>query len=225
MRTTILASAVTALLLAGCGGDNPVAPTQRDALAPSQSSAATGAPVITRIPDDFPGTPFYADLARGFFVVHGGWAAVSFYHPTSCIPAGFNLLDWLDFAAIGCETTITAKFWWHDPNTDPFPFQAQYDGMGAVPVYFVRWSELQAAIADDNLTIGELNALPSLLVGFAADYTVQILDTNQGNRHGNSTLISRGVLEDGRSFQFYYHEEFFPATGEHVFTNVKIAFK
>jgi hypothetical protein len=180
--------------------------------------------VITRIPEDLPGTPFYADLARGFFVVDGEWAAISFYHPTSCIPAAFNLLDWLDFAAVGCETAITAKFWWHDPNTDPFPFQESYDGLGAVPVYIVRWSELSAAIADDNLTIGELNALPSLLVGSASSYRVEVFNTNQGRRHGHSTLVSRGTLEDGRSFQFYYHEEFFPATGEHVFTNVKIAF-
>jgi hypothetical protein len=44
MRPTILAFAITTLLLAGCSGDSPLAPrptAQRDASAASQSSAAT----------------------------------------------------------------------------------------------------------------------------------------------------------------------------------------
>ena len=228
MRTTILGVAITTLFLGGCGRDSPLAPSSavpRDALLGSQSSAAGSGPVISYIREGPSGLPFYADLARGFFVVDGEWAGIAFYHPTSCIRPDFNLLDWIDFAGVGCPTTITAKFWWRDPNTDPFPYQEQYDGLGAVPFYFVRWSELAAAIADDNLEIGELNALPSLIVGFATDYHVQVLNTSQGQRHANSTVVASGTLEDGRSFQFHYHEVLSRETDEHSFTDVKIAFK
>jgi hypothetical protein len=37
--------------------------------------------------------------------------------------------------------------------------------------------------------------------------------------------VSRGLLEDGRSFEFRYNEKFLPEIGEHVFPNVKIEFK
>jgi len=96
---------------------------------------------------------------------------------------------------------------------------AQYDA--GVP----RWSELAAAIADDDLEIGELNALPSLIVGFATDYHIQTLNTTQGRRPAHSTVVANGTLEDGRSFQFHYHEVLSRDTDVHSFTDVKIAFK
>jgi len=72
-------------------------------------------------------------------------------------------------------------------------------GLGAVPVYFVNWPELQAAMADGEVKIGELESLPSLLRGTAASY-------KQTARNEGALsivvlqMIARGVLEDGRSF-------------------------
>jgi len=120
--------------------------------------------------------------------------------------------------------TVEGEAWWHDVSAPP-PFQTHERGLGAVPVYFVRWSELEGAIADDVLTIGELETLPSLLIGEASFLEHITHNTNQPTNHGHETLVSRGLLEDGRSFEFRYNEKFLPETGEHVFPNVKIEFK
>lgn len=43
---------------------------------------------------------------------------------------------------------------------------ANLHGLGAVPVWFVSWPEMQAALADDVLTV--LLSLPSLRIGSAS---------------------------------------------------------
>jgi hypothetical protein len=49
----------------------------------------------------------------------------------SCIPHNFNLLvQFNPPTAFGCTLTIEGKRWWHDPATDPFPFQIRYSGLG-----------------------------------------------------------------------------------------------
>jgi hypothetical protein len=93
-----------------------------------------------------------------------------------------------------------------------------------VPIYFVAEAELQLAIADDLLTITELQNLPSLQVGWASFLEHVVHNTNQPTEHGHETLVAHGQLEDGLFFQFRYNEKFFPETGEHVFPNVKIQF-
>ena len=67
--------------------------------------------------------------------------------------------------------------------------------------------------------------LPSLLIGHASFLEHVVHNTNQPTNHGHETLVSRGLLEDGRSFEFRYNEKFLPETGVHVFPNVKIEFK
>lgn len=41
--------------------------------------------------------------------------------------------------------------WKNGPETDPGPIHARSLGLGAVPVWFVAWPELEAAIADGGL--------------------------------------------------------------------------
>jgi len=78
-----------------------------------------------------------------------------------------------------------------------------------VPIWFVRWPELQAAIADDELTIGELLSSPSLLMGSASffEYVNQIgVLRPQGEDSGKIEASASGVLTDGRDFQFSVRE-------------------
>ena len=119
-------------------------------------------------------------------------------------------------AAWGCELTVEGKLWWYDPETDPFPFQERYYGLGAVPVYFVDEAELAAATQDGVLTIGELQALPSLLIGFADSYLDVIHNSNQGGRgKGTEVLNASGtILQSGLPFYFHFTEEFDPDTGD-----------
>jgi len=175
-------------------------------------------PVIETFPSpERPGPPFYANFSADFIPSDDGTVAIAFYREPSCIPADFNLLDLFDVpAAFGCELTIEGKLWWYDPETDPFPFKIQQWGLGAVPIYFVDEAELAAAAQDGVLTIGELQALPSLLIGFADSYLEVIHNSNQGGAgKGHSVLNASGtIIQSGLPFFFHYTEEFHPDTGE-----------
>jgi hypothetical protein len=175
-------------------------------------------PVIETFPSpERPGPPFYASLSADFIPTDDGTVGILFLREPSCIPTDFNLLLLFDVpAAFGCELTIEGKLWWYDPETDPFPFKIQQWGLGAVPIYFVDEAELAAAAQDDVLTIGELQALPSLLIGFADSYLEVIHNSNQGGAgKGHSVQNASGtILQSGLPFYFHYTEEFHPDTGE-----------
>src|SRR4029450_2259007 len=128
-------------------------------------------PVIQYFPSpELPGPPWYAHFSADFIPTDDGTVGIAFIREPSCIPTDFNLLVQFDVpAAWGCELTIEGKAWRYE-ETDAFPFQARYSGLGAVPIYFVDEAELAAATQDGVLTIGELQALPSLLIRFADSY-------------------------------------------------------
>jgi hypothetical protein len=193
---------------------------------------AQGRPVIQTFPSPgLPGPPLYANLAAGFMPTDNGTVAIAFYREPSCIPLNFNLL--IQFnppAAFGCTLTIRGKLWWRDPATDPFPFQIRILGLGAVPIYFVDADELAAATGDGVLTIGELQSLPSLIVGVADQFHQVIHNSNlapgaeaQLKGKGREELDAHGtVLGSGVPFYFHYIENFDPNTGIHTFTAVRI---
>jgi hypothetical protein len=189
------------------------------------ASLDAGGPIIRHHPGESLGPPYYALFGRGFVPNDGGWAGIVFIRSPECVSLGFNLLDWFDPpAALSCQLRVEGDEWWHSLSEPP-PFQSRERGLGAVPVYFVQLSELDAAMADDVLTITELQGLPSLLIG-SASYLLQVVhNTNQPTNHGHETLVSRGTLQDGRTFEFRYNEKFLPESGLHVFPNVKIEFK
>jgi len=146
--------------------------------------------------------PFYARLESGGIVHDDIWAVIVFYRPPGCIPADFNLLDFFDFGAFGCTPPTTDGFmiFEHGPEVDPAPMLVELHGLGAVPVWFVRWAELQTAVEDGNLTIGELAGLSSRLIGSASFYH-EILHPLGGSKHDKIEFNVGGILADGRSFQ------------------------
>lgn len=156
--------------------------------------------------------PFYARITRSEIINDGEWAAVVFYRPPTCIPAEFNLLDFFDYpgpggpGAFGCNppTTDTVETWQNGPGIDLAPVLAKFRGLGAVPVWLVRWSEMEAAVADDVLTIGELASLPSLQVGWASFYR-ETLRPSESPAPGPGSIqyTARGELEDGGLFRVY----------------------
>ena len=166
---------------------------------------------LSRLFPPLPGPPLYANFSADFIPTDDGIVGIAFIREPSCIPTDFNLLLQFDVpAAWGCELTIEGKTWRHDPETDPFPFQERYYGLGAVPIYFVDEAELAAATQDGVLTIGELQALPSLLIGFADSYLNVVHNYNQGGRgKGTEVLNASGtILQSGLPFYFHYTEEF-----------------
>lgn len=171
--------------------------------------------------------PFYARAPRDGTFNDGEWAVIPFYRSPSCIPAGFNLLDFfdfpdgIDFGAFDCQPPTTDNFsiWKNGPNVDFAPIMAQFHGLGAVPVWFVRVEELEAAVVDDTLTIGELAGLPSRLVGTATYYKETLHPGESPSPAGGKIQISaKGQLSDGRSFRA-------TVSSNGANTNVQITFK
>jgi hypothetical protein len=185
--------------------------------------------VVLNVPGESPGGPWYADIGRDFIPADGAWVAIVFSRDPAHIRPDFNLLDMEDIpAAFECPFLLSGQEWWHEPFVD-FPFKYEYglDNDGTVPVYFVDLAQLESEIADDQLTLGELETFSSLKVGQATYMKADILNSNapdsDGKGHGTMTAI--GTLdESGEFFYVHWSEEFRPAIGKNVFLETVIRF-
>jgi hypothetical protein len=170
-----------------------------------------GANVILLVPEDSQSGPFYARIERGAVYHDEDWAAIAFYRDPSCVRPDFNLLNFFDAgnipAIFACPLTVHGfEVWKNGPEAgDPGPIQSRSSGNGAVPIWFVAWYELDAALADNRLTIVELQALPSLLQGSASFYRETLHPTGVA-RNGKFEVVASGELPDGRTFQFQASE-------------------
>ena len=208
--------AVTVVLatgpLAGCNGSSsPVAVEQPDGL--------EAASVVFKVPEESAGPPYYSPLQPGFFPNDGEWGAVPFERELGCVPGDHNLLLLFDFVPAFpggpprpflCPLTVEGhEHWQHGPGIDPAPRQTQFRGLGAVPIVFAEWDEIQTAIADGVLTLPELLALPSAMVGVGSFYKeTDILGISgpHGAGKGMYKISASGSLPDGRSFRFHLNE-------------------
>jgi len=152
------------------------------------------------------------------------WAAIVFLRLPSCIPADFNLLDGADLEpafpngpprVFGCALTVDGHAIFKNPG-DSVPVQANLKGLGAVPVWFVKLSDIQAILARNKLTITQMLAIPSLRKGFANLYD-EIDQPGvfrpQGEGNGSIHVTASGSLEDGTPFQRPENARFRPGTG------------
>ncbi len=189
-------------------------------------AGSAGAQVRLRVPGDSPGVPAYTRVERPFVVHTDEWAAIIFYRAPACVPADFNLLDFADAPrAFGCALTISGfELWDNGPGVDGGPRHAISSGL-AVPVWFVPWPILQAALADDVLTMTELESLAPLK-GTATTFH-EILSpfvppgTTGGANVPHLTITASGFLPDRRSFQL----ELNAVLRNKPFANVRIAFR
>jgi hypothetical protein len=168
------------------------------------------------------GGPFYARIGQGEIYHDGEWAAIAFYRDPDCVPVDFNLLDFVNLAALDCDAYVAGfEIWKNGPWAgDSAPIQSRLNNTGAMPIWFVSWTDLQAAIADGVLTIGELAALPSRVIGTATLYC-ETLHPSGMAQQTMITIVASGFLADGRKFTYQ-------ATGtkeENRLNHVKIEFK
>lgn len=185
---------------------------------------AQSGPVILTSPVETPGQFSYA-FADPSAPSDGGWVAIDFHRDPHCAElTSFNLLRFVDVPnALSCRLTVDMTELWDEgdllisggpwqsaPWSPNFrtPSQARWSGKGNVPIYFVSLSDYQDALADDVLTVSELESLPTLLIGYATQYEYVQLNSGRTNsfptaRDGHSQTVARGVLSDGRSFQFH----------------------
>lgn len=164
-------------------------------------SSGVEAQVRLLVPEESPSGPFYARIERGVVLQDDGWIAIAFYRDPACVRAGFNLLNFFDFANIpaifSCPLTVSGFEIWTDPSSDAGPRQSKLRGNGAVPVWFVSAADFRAALP--GITIAELRAMPSLMEGVANDFeeTLHPLGIAQ---QPVLELVARGNLPDGRTF-------------------------
>jgi hypothetical protein len=168
------------------------------------SSGSLRAQARLDFPEEDPGPPYYARIHGGFVTHTDQWAAIVFYRQPSCVPTGFNLLKLFDPpAAFFCTLTVEGfeVFDQAPPPPGTAPKQAKTFGLGAVPVWFVSWPELQAAMADGVLTITELQTLPSLRVG-SAGFFRETLHPSEAAQHPELTIVASGTTSAGQDFFF-----------------------
>lgn len=161
-------------------------------------------------PNPDPGGPVYARVETPFLVHTRQVAAILFYRDPACVPETFNLLDNVDLEgfpnnprAFRCPLTVDGfQLWTSYPFPGP-PNQVFTRGTGAVPVWFVAWPELEAALADNRLTIGELRSMRSLQIGHAIRFDETLLLTQQAQTLAIN-MVASGDLLDGRPFEFEF---------------------
>ncbi|TBW29967.1 hypothetical protein [Gramella sp. KN1008] len=212
--TFITAIALVSLMLfSGCSKDEitdaPVMSHDSEAqLKASSMSTSSNGLIIQNFPSpDNPGPPLYASglslglTGFGATRTDGEYVAITLVRDPDCIPPDYNLLGAPNIPAVfGCELTIKGKVWLRDPTDISNPVKAMHFGLGAVPVYFVSLSDFEEAVEDFQLTIDELHELESLLIGHAS-YQRDVIQFQQNGRPGMHSIVSRGQLEDGRSFE------------------------
>jgi hypothetical protein len=213
MRIMPAVTAATMLLPAACT-DLPAPLGLEESLRPSMSQSGRKLDVV-----EAGGVPYYADFSAWFIPTDGEWVAIVFKRSPDCIPPEFNLLQWLDFSLFGpggaaCPMVVDGHAIFGHPSdfeNGIIPRQEHYTGK-AVPVWFVPLVELEAAIADWALTIGELASLPGLIEGQASSFSQSIKNADaatggNGNRRGSSSTTASGTLADGRSFLLHIAEK------------------
>jgi hypothetical protein len=164
--------------------------------------------------------PFYARISGYEFIGSESvfrtdeWAAIVFYRQPECIPANFNLLSFFDFSLLAvappsrCPLTVEGyEIWPAPPGPGVAPIHTVTWGLGAVPVWFLSWSEMQGLLADRIVTVGELGSASTLRQGLANVYHETLHPPAVGPltdaaQVGFITIEAAGVLELGEQFQF-----------------------
>ena len=166
-------------------------------------------------PFDVPGPPIYAEgigfLPDGEVIVAfeaDGWAAIPFLRDPGCVPSDFNLLEGIDLptaqgpGAFGCALTIRGfEIWQVPPPEGSAPRALKAQQIEAVPIYFVSIPDIETAITDGVLTISELNVLPSLRIGQATVFSIEVHPSLPYGTPGIE-VSAHGVLQGGGDFYF-----------------------
>jgi hypothetical protein len=166
--------------------------------------------------------PSYTDVGRladgsPYYFHDDQWAAFVFIRLPSCVPPDFNLLDGDDFVpafpggpprVFLCALTVEGHAILKNPG-DFIPVQAVLKGLGAVPVWFVKLSDLQPILAGNKLTTTQLLACPSLRKGVATQYSeVELFGMfrPQGEGNGSIEVVANGSLDNGGTFQLEWRD-------------------
>jgi len=195
--------------LAGAACERPTTAPATGAAARSvlrlQSADAAGLVRTTWPSAENPGPPYYARIepTTPHIPIVNNWAVVAFYRDPACIRPDFNLLVFFDApAAFGCPLEVEGFNLSQSGVSAGPPKIAQSQGTG-VPFWFVPADAALEAMEDGVLTIGELSALPGLVVG-SADSFEEVLQPFGGTAPiPKLSQSAQGALTDGRAFEYH----------------------
>ena len=181
-------------------------------------SSGTVIAIHAQVRIDNPQPPFYARLSQNPSIglnqeiLHDDeWAAIPFYRDPACIPADFNLLQFLDLTPdpdyglrpFGCALAVEGfELWKNGPQVDAAPIHSRLRAIDAVEIWFVSWPALSLEVQDGELTIGELRSMPSLRRGTATLFSETLHPLGPAHAH-NFALEALGNAEDGARFLFH----------------------
>lgn len=216
LRSVFVSIVTVAVPLCGACQDGGQIATTR----PESSGSVEPAAVRLEVPEEHPNGPFYSVI--GISPVTGAlrfphteeWGAAPFVRELGCVPPDFNLLSLFDLTpafpggpprSFLCAQTVEGHLIFEDAGPPPSGLiQSQMHGLGQVPIVFAPWSEIEAAIADDVLTLPELLALPSAMVGTADFYKETVVTGSLPPGQVAFRLNAKGTLPDGRAFRLLY---------------------
>lgn len=218
MRNRLLPCATAALAaiapfaVLACAGTDPVVPAAEAAApglaahgATALAASRAGGLRVVRFPAEDPGPPLYVrvtPLLNQIFVADG-MVAIPFYRDPACVPLDVDLLVHLHPpgahgpGAFGCPLLIEGSYT-IETDAPQGTFPVRVVASGPAQVWFVAWSDFEAATADGDLTMAELIALEPLR-GTASTFH-EMLAPRLDDHH--VVITSRGTLDDGRTFQF-----------------------
>jgi hypothetical protein len=143
------------------------------------------------------------------FFHDGEWLAIPFVREPAQVPDDFNLMQYFNPPGPGgpgaFAAALTLRGYFMIEAGAPigtFPKIAISTG-DAVPIWFVRWADSQAAMADGVVTMPELRALDPL-IGTATRYH----ETLRPRPEEHLVVINAsGTLADGRAFDLHVTHE------------------
>lgn len=215
LRKALFSIVVLAIPLGGACQQEPTAGIWAEPAGPIEPTA-----VRLAVPGDHPGGPFYSLIGISPFTGDlrfphtEEWGAAPFVRELECVPPDFDLLSIFDLVpafpngpprSLLCALTVEGHIVFEDVGPPPSGLvMSQMHGTGSVPVVFARWEEIEGAVADDVLTLPELLALPSAMVGTADFYKETVKSGSLPPGQVAFEVNARGALPDGRSFQIVY---------------------
>ena len=204
---------LAATLGAACAEPRATDPQQvQNALSERLLTDARAAGMVrVEFPANDPGAPLYArvepSLKQSFH--DGEWLAIPFVRRPEQVPDEFNLLQYFDPpgaagpGAFAAELVLSGYFMIEaGAPLGTFPKVAISTG-SAVPIWFVRWTDFQQAMADGVVTMPELRALQPV-EGVATRY----LETLRPRMDEHLVVINAsGTVSDGRQFDLHVTHE------------------
>lgn len=172
-------------------------------------------------PATSPGVPAYARLELlipNFDVPNNNrWAAIVFYRSPDCVPSDFNLGDFFDppgpqgLGAFQCPLLIEGhELWTNGPDEDVAPrYVVSRNAVPKLPIWFVRWPELEPFLSGGFVTIEDLRSLPSLRRGSANWFEERLFPNGVPGLTGGAedpgiSMRASGELEDGGVFSLIW---------------------